>query len=300
MPGILSTPSAPLQNIEHTADILASKPSIAIGVFLTIFVVTEAVSRFLKSKEKQRFDTERAASDDARALETLSLEHFKRSQLVDVVRASVYILLLLAAILIYDIQAFSYVLIALGAFIIVLKELVSSAVGYFFVLTTYTVGDDVRVAGQLGEIVRIRLLSTAITGKEENGEHNGKLFNVPNYYFFQGVIEQQELKSSTSRHITLKAVYIPGHYTEKFDVWVRNLKAMLDDTLPVRSVEDVGHYRGFTGARYKLNYSFDEDGDAVVSIAYVSSTKTALTKKEKIVHYIESTKRLGTKNKKSD
>lgn len=297
----VSLPTAPVQ-LERASDWLASKPPLAFLLCILVICCTEALTRTLKLREKKKFDAARLATSDSRELEHVSLEHFKKTQLLDVARASTYLLLIFGAVLVYDIQAFSYLLIALGAVIITLKEIVTSSVGYFIVLSNYTVGDDVRVNGQLGEIVRIRLLSTAIVGKEENGEHNGKLFNIPNYLFYQGIIEQQELKSNTSRHITIKAVYMPDNYTEKFDTWVRNLKAFLDDTLPVRSAEDVGHYRGFTGSRYKLNYSYDEDGDVVVSIAYVSSTKTALSKKEKIVHYIESTKRTDKqgKTKKSD
>lgn len=277
---------------------LAAKPTIALAVVILLVIATEVTVRMVKRRERDHYTAARTTTTHARELETLSLNYFKKNQLYDILRGAVYVCIALAGVLLYDIQAFSYVLLGLGALIVVLKEMVASVVGYGFVLTSYTVGDDVRINDRLGEIVRIGLLSTSLVGKEDNGEYNGKLFQVPNYHFLQNIVEQQELRSSTLRHITLKAVYTRENYREAFGVWMRNLKHFLDDTLPTRVGEDVGNYRGYTGAKYKTNVVYNDKGDVVVSITFVSSTASAQSKKEAIVAYIEDTKRASAEKKK--
>lgn len=256
-----------------------------------IVIATEAIATTSKRTTKQRYTTALAEAKDPNEIETISITYFRTMQFVDVARVATYGALFIGGILLYNIEALSYLVIILGALTVALKEIVASMVGYLFVLYGYRVGDDVRVAGQLGEIVRIRLLSTDIAGEDENGEHNGKLYTIPNYHFYQGTVERQELNVSAFRHTALSIVFTNEKYLLPFNEWIAALKAFLDATLPVRATADVGYFRGFTGARYKLNYAYDTSGNLVVSIAFVSSTKTTLQKKEKIVTYIESTKR---------
>jgi hypothetical protein len=54
--------------------------------------------------------------------------------------------------------------------------------------------------------------------------------------------------------------------------------------------KDVGNFKSYAGMKYKLHYDYDEDGYVLVAISFISSTKTALPKKESIISFIESTK----------
>lgn len=272
-------------------DVLTAKPSLFTGVALMLLVVIEVAARRYKHKIKTEYD--RAKEDaDYETIAQLTLQLNKRTQMVEISRVLAYIIFALLMVLAYDVQAFSVVLLAIGALIIVLKETVGSFFAYFVVVYQYDIGDDIRINTFIGEVIRIYTLNTWLAGKEESGEYNGRLIMVPNYMFMQGAIEKQELKSSSFRHIVMSVVYIPGSFEKPFDEWLTDLKAFLDDTLPLRKLGSVGHFRGYAGIKYKIRYDYNEDGHVVLRIAFVSSTSSASYKKETIVRFVERSKKI--------
>lgn len=269
-------------------EILSQKPVIAAMVLVGMFLAFESLLRYAKHKLKQEFENKKDGAEDARDVEQMSLRYNKRAQVVDLMRLAAVVFLLLLGSLLYDVQLFSYLLVALGALILALRETVNSLFGYLFVLSHYEIGDDVRVNGTLGEIVRIKPILTSLAGKDDNGEYNGKLIHVPNFFFLNNPVERQELKTDNYRRVVIQAVYNSESFGISFSDWLKKTKDFLDDELPMRKLEHVGNYRGFSGTRYKMNYDYDEDGEVLIKISFIADPAKALARKEKIVAFIES------------
>ncbi len=269
-------------------ELLSQKPVIVAMVLLGVFLAIESLLRIAKVRLKGQFTEKSDTAGDARDVEQLSLQYNKKAQVIDLIRLSIVIFMLLVGSLLYDVQLFSYLLVALGALILAMRETVNSLFGYLFVLAHYDIGDDVRVNGTLGEIVRIKPVLTSLAGKDDTGEYNGKLIHVPNFYFLNNLVERQELKTDNYRRVVIQAVYNIDSYNIAFSDWIKSIKAFLDEELPMRKLEHVGNYRGFAGARYKMNYDYDEDGEVLVKISFIADPAKALMRKERIVAFIES------------
>lgn len=222
--------------------------------------------------------------------ERASLQYFSKLHVVGLVRTSYFVVIGMAFIALYDIRAFSFFAVAFGAIIIALRDVIVSLLAYPHVVLSYDIGDDVRVGGVFGEIVRVRLLSTQLAGKDDKGEHNGKLHIIPNSRFLLEPVEKQEIKNRSYRKIELNPVFIAEEYAISFNDWLPMLKTKLDATLTKRSLKDVGNFKSHAGMRYKLHYDYDEDGNVVIHISFISSMKTSFEKKEQIISFIESTK----------
>ncbi|MFM2414433.1 MAG: hypothetical protein RI911_126 [Candidatus Parcubacteria bacterium] len=269
-------------------EFLLQRQVISLLLLLFVLVCCEVSLRYAKRRLKLEFESSKDSASNARDVEQISLQYNKRVQVIDLVRLGIIFFFILIGSLLYDVQAFSYLLLALGALIIAMRETVNSLLGYFFVLTHYDIGDDVRVNGSLGEIVRIKPVLTSLAGKDDNGEYNGKLIHIPNYFFLNSLVERQELRTDNYRRVLIQAVYNSESFGPSFEQWLDTVKGFLDDFLPMRKLEHVGNYRGFAGTRYKINYDYDEDGEILVKISFVADPSKALARKEKIVSFIES------------
>jgi Mechanosensitive ion channel len=280
-------------------DTLFSRPFLATVVLVAIVVGAEITVRLTKRKTRSQFDTEKAAAGSSKELEQVTLRYNKRIQMLDIVRLAILFLALLLACMVYDIKAFSYILVALGALIIAMRESVNSLMSYFYILAHYDIGDDIRINNMLGEITRIRPINTTLVGKDDNGEYNGKLISIPNYSFLMTAVESQELKSDNYRRAVIQAIYNNTEFSQPFSVILQKIKLFLDHELPLRKLDQVGNYRSYSGSRYKLNYDYNAEGDVVIRIAFVTSPSHALERKEKIIAFIESLRSVTPHSKRS-
>jgi hypothetical protein len=188
-------------------DILQSKPIVVATLLVITVIVAEIVLRVAKHTATNTLEQEKMSAENAADLEQITLRYNKRIQVLDIIRLGILFFALLLACLAYDVQAFSYLLVTLGALVIAMRETVNSLISYFSVLSHYEIGEDIRTQGVLGEIVRIKPLATSLVGKDDNGEYNGKLIHIPNYILANNIVEQQELKSDNYRRVTIQAVY---------------------------------------------------------------------------------------------
>jgi len=255
---------------------------------IVIVLVAEAALYILRRRLARTYHNERKAMENSAAAEGLSAGYYRKRQVLGLIRAGVLLVALLIAALLYDIQAFGVLALALGAIVVIQKENINSLVAYFFVLSSFKVTDDIRVGDTLGEIVRISPFVTVLAGKEENGESNGQLVYVPNYRLITETIRLQELKSTTYRRVIIRAVYIPGEYAVNFDEYLSRTRAFLDEFLPKRGLDRVGNFRSFAGSQYKINFDYDDDGYIVVRIAFISRPYDVVDRKEQIIEFLES------------
>lgn len=256
------------------------------------YIIFEIAVRSYKQKLKNEYRAKKESIHSSEEAEKVSLEHFNQLQNIDITRIVVGVALLVVILSVADVRTFSFLAVAIGAIIITLRDYVISLVSYVYVLANFDIGDDIKIGHVLGGIVRIRPLNVSIAGKDAHGDFNGILHHIPNSKFVTEVVERQEIKDNNYRAVTLEALYSNELFTDTFSSWLTNLKNYLDTTLTKRSLKDVGNYKTYAGIKYKLYYDYNEDGDIVVSISFIARTKNATLRKEEIIAYIETTRRI--------
>lgn len=258
------------------------------GALVVFFILSEIILFIARKRLSYWYDGAKKTVKEMKEIEELSLVYLRKRQLFGIVRAAVIALTLLTGVLLYDIQAFSFLALALGALVIIQKENISSLVAYPFVISNYNVGDDIRIKDSLGELIRISPLHVLLAGKEENGEYNGKRTSIPNFLFLNEQVSVQELKSDTYRRIIIRPVYNKAEYGTDFDTFLEKIRIFLDEFLPRRDLNQVGTFRSFAGAQYKLNFDYDEKGNIALRIAFISRPHDVVDRKERIIEFIES------------
>lgn len=253
-----------------------------------IFVGIELFLRKLKSRKKKEFDSKKATAESLAEIEEISLEHYRQFQHIDVVRFVIIVIGLVSVLSAYNIQAFNIIAVATGAFILALRESFTSLVAYFYILSSFKLGDDIRVSTFLGEIVRVKPLYTAIAGKEENGEYNGSLHHIPNFMFLNQIIEQQQNKSDDYLKVALQLLYTKKSFNVSFDEFISSIESHLDELLPKRPMNKVGYFKGYAGVRYKLSFDYNDKGDVVIKLSFITRSSKRLELKESIIRYVEN------------
>ncbi len=262
------------------------------GSALIVFVlISQGVVWFLKFRLRRRYTHETKDLADMEEVQEVSLAYFRRRQILDVVRALLLLLSVLLGVLFYNIQAFSFLALAMGAVVINQKENINSIIAYFYLLSNYNVGDDIGMNGNFGEIVRISLFHTIFAGKDEGGEYNGKRITIPNYQFLLNPTEQQNLKADTHRQIVMDIPFSAETYDMTFDVLVKELRVFLDELLPKRNLRQVGSYRGYAGVSYKINFEYNAAGAIIIRIMFIARARDAAERKEKIMAFLEGLKK---------
>lgn len=265
--------------------------TLAFIICIIPYLIFELSIRSYKERLKKAYRDKKALIHSSEEAERVSLEHFNKLQNIDITRIVVFILLAVVLLSIADVRTFSFIAVALGAIVITLRDYVISLFSYLYVLANFDIGDDIKIGQVLGGIVRIRPLTVSVAGKDTYGDFNGVLHHIPNAKFITEVVERQEIKDNNYKCVNLEVIYSNELFEDVFSVWLKNLKRRLDETLTKRSLKDVGNYKTYAGSKYKLFYNYNEDGEIVVSISFISRIKNAALRKEEIIEYIESTRR---------
>jgi hypothetical protein len=257
-----------------------------------LFIGVEFYLKRLKKQKSKEFDVKKAQIESIEEIEDMSLEHYRELQQVDVVRFVVILVGVFFILSMYNVQIFSIIAVVAGALILALRESFVSFITYFYILSTFKLGDDIRISGMLGEIVRVKPLYTALAGKDDNGEYNSKLYHVPNFMFLSQTLEQQQLKSDDYYKMSLQILYSQSMFSETFALWLEKIEACLDGLLPKRAITKVGYFKGYAGICYKLNFDYNEKGDVIVKISFIAKREKAVEYKEGIIRFVESIKKV--------
>lgn len=254
-------------------------------------LVIEVYLRIAKRKLKVKYKYNKDKVEDFEDMEKIWIEYYKKNQNLFVFRV-VSIFIAIAIILIsFDVNAFNLLAVVAGATIIIFRDYIFSFITFFYIISIYKIGDDVKTDTILGEILRINPLYVAIAGKDEDGEYNGKLHRIPNSIFITQKIEAQELKADDYRRVMLTAIYSRDKFEDNFNTWLTKVKSFLEETLPSRTLERVGHFKGYLGVKYKLNFDYNDKGDTVVRISFIARPPKNIELKEKIIEYVETLRR---------
>jgi hypothetical protein len=267
--------------------------SLIIGA-LILLVLFEIFLRLKKKQIRSKYKYNKKHVEDFEDMEKIWIEYYREDQKIFSARI-VGILFILAIIIIsLDIKTFSVLAIVAGTIIIVLRDYIFSFISFFYVISIYKIGDDIRNNEILGEIVRINPLYVAVAGKDEDGEYNGKLHRIPNMFFASQKTEIQELKIEDYRRVVLTAIYTRERFEDNFENWLGKVRNFLEETLPSRSWERVGHFKGYLGIKYKMNYDYNDKGEVIVRISFIARYPKNTEQKERIIEFIESLRKVDS------
>ena len=261
------------------------------GSSLVVFILlSQGIISLLKYRLRRRFLRETGHLNNIEEVQGVSFTYFRRRQILEVIRASLILFSLLMGVLFYNIQAFSFLALALGAVVINQKENLNSITAYFYLLSNYNIGDNISSSGSNGEIVRITLFHTILAGKDENGEYNGKRVSMPNYLFLVNQTEQQEFRANTYQKVTMDIPFDKSTYGIEFDAFIKELREFLNGALPKRNLKQVGSHRGYAGVQYKINFDYDAMSKIIIHLSFISQPQEIMSHKESIVAFVEQLK----------
>jgi hypothetical protein len=265
--------------------------NIVIYLAIILMILVEFAARFLKSRIKIKFKKEKKAIEEFGEIEKVSIIYYKQYQWIDIVRLFSILVGMSVIMIAFNIQALNILAVVAGTLIIVLREFIFSFIAFFYLISLYKAGDDIKVNDTLGEVFRITPLYVALSGKDEDGEYNGKLHRIPNFIFIGQQVELQDLKTDDYRRVVLQGFYSRTIFEDSFDIWLDKIREFLDEKLPQRHLGRVGNYKGYTGTKYKLNFDYGEKGDIVLRISFVARYPRNTELKEEIIEFIESLKK---------
>ena len=252
------------------------------------FICLEIFLYFSKQNLRRKYKYNKNKVEDFEDMEKIWIGYYKKTQSLFITRIIALIVGISIIFISSDIKALNILAIIAGTIIIVLRDYIFSFITFFYIISIYKIGDDIKSDTILGEILRINPLYVAIAGKDDDGEYNGKLHRIPNSIFITQKIEMQELKTDDYRRVLLTVIYARDKFKDSFNLWLIQMKNFLEETLPARNLERVGHFKGYLGVKYKLNYDYNDKGDVVVRISFIARPPKNVELKEKIVEYIES------------
>ena len=264
--------------------------NLSAAALLLLFIFIELVLRHVKRQKVKEFKLKKESIESLEQIEDLSNEHNKQVQHIDIIRFVIIFIGIIAVLGAYNIQAFSILAVATGAFIIILKEPLASLVSFFYILSNYKSGDNIQIDNFLGEILRVKPLYTDLIGKDENGEYNGRLHHIPNFMFLGQIVNQQQLKSGDYNKISLSIYYNNENFPDNFDTWMKKIEDYLEELLPKRSILKVGHFKGYAGKKYKIDFDYNEKGEVSVKISFIAKSHKSAKIKETIIRFVESLK----------
>lgn len=264
---------------------------VVILVLVAIVLMIELILSTYLQQLKSSFERKQIGMTDESEIEELSIDYYSRKQRVSLARAGILSGAVLIGLLVYDVRAFTFIALAVGAGILVFKESINSIISYFHILSNYHVGDDICVLGVRGEVLHIRPLVTTILGKNDDGEYNGRVTSIPNYQFTWTPVERMQMKSNSYMLVSLNIPFETSLFKKPFAEFIVDLKAHLDGMLPRRTIKKVGFFRSYVGYRYKIEYSYDPDARILMHITFVSQSRRIADRKERIIDYIESCKK---------
>lgn len=114
---------------------------------------------------------------------------------------------------------------------------------------------------------------------------------VPNYQIWMNPITKVDLSLDHYAKESLMIIFEPKNFTLSFDQFSEQLQHFLDELFPLRSASEVSYFKSYIGVRYKIDFSYDKDGRAVIWIGFVEKRSLEKEIKRKIITFVENKKK---------
>jgi hypothetical protein len=259
---------------------------------LLVLICVEIGIQIFRAKRRRQFNEARANLNQINQVESESIEYHRDIQRFTVARFFIIIIVILSILFVQNKESSVFVF-TFATLVLIFKEPIISFFAYMYVLSGYKIGNTIKVDDALGKIVSVKPFYTAVAGHDEAGEHNGKLYQIPNYVFFQKTIEQRELKTRDHRRAIVNLIYNREIWVDSFSEWLKKLQEFLDGYLPERTLAEVGNFKSYAGVRYKLGFEYNDKGNIVTVLSFITSFEPMLDRKQAIFEFMETLPKAG-------
>ncbi len=261
--------------------------SITILAIVLVFLLFEIGLQVFKAKRRREFRIVKSKLNEIAQVESESMEYHRDIQRFTVARFFIVVIVILSILFVQNKESSVFVF-TFATLVLIFKEPIISFFAYMYVLSGYKIGNTIKVDDALGKIVSVKPFYTAVAGHDEVGENNGKLYQVPNYVFFQKTVERRELRTRDHRRVVVSLIYNRDVWTDTFTDWLRKLQEFLDGYLPERTLADVGNFKSYAGVKYKITFEYNDKGSIATIVSFVTSFEPMLDRKQAIFEFVET------------
>lgn len=254
---------------------------------LSILLIIEIIARNIKKRLKKKIYSQYDGSTNPEDSEYY-LEYYRRSQLIDLVRAVSFIIFLSFFLVSKAWLNVNFFAVAAGALIIIFKDFLLSIVAFFIIIRKYAIGDTIAIGDLQWQIIFIRTFSVWVLGKDNDGDSTGKLFEIPSQKFITETVRKEELKTTSIRKELIKIPYKTIEFDTGFNIFLDELRKHLDSFLPLCNRKNAGNYQTYIGYRYKLDIDYLEEKCIIITVWIVWKWDDNVIHKEKIIEFVES------------
>ncbi|NVP17565.1 mechanosensitive ion channel [Candidatus Gracilibacteria bacterium] len=274
--------------------------TIMIVLIIVLYIIIELI---LKSKIKKLKNeiNKKYSEEELENIENIDsldqdlyIEYYKGKNIIKFLRLALVFTGIGSFILFKIPGVFSFLAIAVGAIIITFKEAILSFFGFFYISAHFRIGENIVFGDQnnaiRGEIIYINILNIGLIGKNENGEHNGQFYTVPNFKVIVDNVKREEIGIGKYRKDEFEIYFYNKLFKISYDEFLEKLKEFLDENLVKKNINNVGNYKTFIGYKYKLRFKYDKEY-LIIKIFMVEKQKAILDMQNKIALFVESYKK---------
>ena len=261
-------------------------------VVIGIFLILELIIGILKKRRKKQYLSPEKNPTKSKNNENY-LIYYRKNQILGTIRVSIIVIGIGILLAQWAQNIWSFFAVWLWAIILAFQPLIQSMIVYFSVLIQYKAWETVRVDDKQWEIISIKPLFLGISGMNDNGEHDGRFYLIPNKVIFEHGIEKISLRPKDIQKVVMTFAYNKNIFWLSFDDMLFQLETFLTDRLPQRSMAEVGYFKSYSGHRYKLNFDFttEKEGTVLVTISFLEKLGKMREIKREIVSFLERIKK---------
>lgn len=261
-------------------------------VVIGIFLILELIIGILKKRRKKQYLSPEKNPTKSKNNENY-LIYYRKNQILGTIRVSIIVVGIGILLAQWAQNIWSFFAVWLWAIILAFQPLIQSMIVYFSVLIQYKAWETVRVDDKQWEIISIKPLFLGISGMNDNGEHDGRFYLIPNKVIFEHGIEKISLRPKDIQKVVMIFSYNKNIFWLSFDDMLFQLETFLTDRLPQRSMAEVGYFKSYSGHRYKLNFDFttEKEGTVLVTISFLEKLGKMREIKREIVSFLERIKK---------
>lgn len=254
---------------------------------LVIHLVIWLYKKSLKKRMLSKFSREATSETNHEYV-----EYYQQAQKIDFMRVMWWIVILGIILYVQNAWFLTWLAIWVWAIIVTFSSFIVSLSYYFYLLSEFKVGQTVRIGDHWqGEIISIKPLHMWLSGKNDNGEHTGEFFLVPNKLVWENTITRIDLQKKAVKKVLLALPFDAEKRGISYELFLDSLKTYLHEFLPTNTATTVGYFQSYIGHKYKMDVEYKENGIILVHVWFLATLTTQRKTKQKIIAFVESLKR---------
>ena len=216
------------------------------------------------------------------------VEYYQKAQKIDFLRVIGWFFVLSIVLYLSNSWFLTWIAIWVWAIIVTFGSFIVSLTYYFYLTTEFRVGQTIRIGEKWQwEIISIKPLYIWLSGKNDNGEHTGEFFLVPNKIVWENTIIKIDLQKTAIKKVLLDIPFDTEKWHISYEEMYSSLKGFLQDLLSVNTPTTVGHFKSYIWYKYKMDVEYDKDGKLVMHLGFLDTLTNQRKTKQKIIAFME-------------